>query len=188
MYRCAHCHGRHHTAREGRFCAHQKQNPKQVAANTKATPTTEDVWKFKTPRSMVENMQIGRYAVAPYGGDDPKNDFVFIRVVRPKTGKKAGQIIVQTQHSDAYKPRLVIYPSGRAIFLTHVDERLDRAVMMVAADPYTATMKYAEILDVCCRCGKSLTDKKSRWYGIGPECEKHFPDVINYINETKGHF
>lgn len=187
MYRCAHCLGKHHTAREGRFCAHLKQKPQPVAANVKAAPP-EDPWKFKTPRAMVENMQIGRYAVAPYGGDDPKNDFVFIRVVRPITGKKSGQIILQTQHSDAYKMRLIIYPSGQLTFFTHVDDRLDRAVMMVAADPYTATMKYAEILDVCCRCGKTLTDNRSRWYGIGPECEKHFPDVINYINETKGAF
>jgi hypothetical protein len=39
---------------------------------------------------------------------------------------------------------------------------------------------------VCSKCGKKLTHGRSRYYGIGPECEEFWPEVINFINETKG--
>lgn len=143
-------------------------------------------WNLKTPRAMVEAMRDGRYAVCPEGGEE-YSQHVFLRVSRPKSGKKRGCLVIQTQHSDAYSPFITIYPSGR-VFFSQKRDRLDMALLMVCADPFTTAMKYAEIKKVCCRCGKQLTDARSRYYGIGPECEKHFPEIINMIHELKGVF
>lgn len=189
--KCGHCSTfnravYHNSTKDVQFCAFQHQRAAVNAANIKATPPVApqkrpNEWLFKTPRTMVEAMRDGRYCV------DVNNDYEFIRVSRPKHGKKKGCLVLQTQHSESYKPMLVIYPSGSVWFAQpHRTARLDMAVMMVAADPYTSAMNYGRIMKVCSRCGKELTDNRSIYYGIGPECEKHWPEIISYIDETRG--
>jgi hypothetical protein len=194
--KCGHCSTRqravyHKDVKEVRFCGFTAAR-QTLAANTRTDPSwgvpgAKPAWSFQTPQVMVENMRDGRYAVAPGTAGAEKDQHVFIRVSRPKTGKKKGALVIQTQHSDDYRPFITFWPSGQ-IYVAKQNDRLDQALLMVAADPFTSAMKYAELWNVCSRCGKQLTDAKSRWYGIGPECEKHWPEIINYVNETRGAF
>ena len=130
---------------------------------------------------MVENLGDGRYATKHKDDEGHK----FLVVERPKSGKRAGQLIVKSQHSEAYKPCVIIYPNG-SIWIA--DARIDMNLLLACADPMTSMVKYAELMRRCGKCGKKLTDERSRWYGIGPECEKHYPEIINLVNEAKGQY
>lgn len=192
--KCGHCSTRsqnvyHGSAREVRECAFKVARSNMHLANARAAvaPTTRpNEWGFKTPRAMVEAMREGRYAVEVALPGQHK-DWVFVRVSRPTRGKKAGCLVLQTQHSDYYKPLLIIYPSG-SVWFAQRGEKLDMALMMIAADPFTSAMNYGRELGCCSRCARELTDERSRHYSIGPECERHWPEIINYVNETKGVF
>lgn len=47
----------------------------------------------------------------------------------------------------------------------------DQAVAAaLLADPVAAARRFAEFATRCCCCGRTLTDARSKVYGIGPEC------------------
>lgn len=57
----------------------------------------------------------------------------------------------------------------RAYFLkVHAAHGL--AVKAIDANPGTAAARFAAFTVRCCHCGKTLTDERSKVYGIGPEC------------------
>lgn len=202
--KCGHCKGYHTGQRGVFFCSqgpHAQANRAALAANARvapqapsdarndgadpfATPTIREtglVWKLNVPQAMVENLKEGRYAVRR-DTDDP---FVFVRVSRPTRGRRRGCLVIQTQHSDWYEDFVTIYPSGK-VFTAKLTERLDMALFIVCADPMTAAINYGRELGHCSRCGRELTDERSRYYSIGPECEKHWPEIIAHINEESG--
>ena len=37
-------------------------------------------------------------------------------------------------------------------------------------------------------CGKTLTDERSRWYGIGPDCETRYEESILESDQDRGPF
>lgn len=182
------CARAHHNGSQYANTRVQVPQPIGVAPMSQVTQPTPapNTWRFKTPRAMVEAMRDGRYAVSPEGGEE-FSQHVFVRVSRPKHGKRKGCLVIQTQHSDDYRPLLIIWPSGGVTFFQTAD-RIDMALLLVAADPFTSALKYAHIKKVCSRCGKQLTDARSRYYGIGPECEKYWPEIVNLVNETRGVF
>lgn len=45
-----------------------------------------------------------------------------------------------------------------------------RVLLAIAADPKAAGVRFGQLIEKCCRCGRTLTDKVSRERGIGPEC------------------
>lgn len=195
--KCGHCstHQRpvyHQDAQEVKICAfytarskvHQ-QNIANVRQEVASKPRPND-WQSTVPRAMVENMREGRYAASPTGEED-YDHHVFLRVWRPKSGKKKDCLILRTQHSDSYRDFITIYPSGSVWFAKN-STALDMALLKICANPFGTAMRYAELKNVCCRCGKQLTDERSRWYGIGPECKEYFPEIINEVNDTKGSF
>ena len=143
-------------------------------------------WRTSVPRPMVEALRDGRYAAAEaqYRGDD-FDHYTFFRVWRPTSGKKKGCLLIKPQHSEAYKEFITIYPSG-SVWFAQSSPRLDQALLMVCADPYTTAQNYARLHERCSCCGKKLTDERSRWYGIGPECKGRWPEIIRTVNETKG--
>lgn len=186
---CAHCRNKHTSVLQVKDCAFRHARAaaqSQRLANMRASvpqpiQARPNEWPFKTPEAMVRNTRDGRYAVELDG------KWTFLRFSRPKNGKRKGCLVVQTQHSEAYKPFVTFYPSG-SLFIAQNKSILDAALMMVAADPFTSAMNYGRELGCCSRCGRELTDERSRYYSIGPECEKYWPEIINYINETKGVF
>ena len=189
--KCGHCHGYHASKREIWFCVSgPRAMVPPVAANTRQLAAgfepDYDPWKqLTTPKEMILNIKEGRYAVRP----DSNVPLTFIRISRPKTGKKRGCLVVQTQHSDWYADKLVFNPeTGRLFIAPHKAKEIDMPLMLVAVDPVTGMRKYAEELGVCGRCGRQLTDERSRYYGIGPECEKHVPELISVVDEEKGQY
>lgn len=149
--------------------------PKRVEQPKRPAPET----CLKTPLAMIENLRDGRYAVRA----DENEKYMFIKVWRPKSGRKKGCLIISTQHSESYKECIVRWPSGR---WSVYDSRPDRNLIFVVADPITAARAYGREKNRCCRCGKELTDGRSIWYSIGPECEKSFPEIIDAVDEEFG--
>lgn len=173
--KCGHCKGYHKSTRDVFFCSSRPGAP--VAASVTHAPP---VWPLTTPEMLVRGLREGRYAVRA----DSSQPYIFLRHVRPKTGKKKGCLVFQTQHSEVFKDRLTIYPSGKAF--CPEPRKIDQALLLACVDPITSMRAYARELGVCGRCGRKLTDERSRWYGIGPECEESWPDLIDEVDEENG--
>lgn len=153
-------------------------------------PVTQQAYtptKSPLPFHMLQMIQPGRYAIP----NDENNELIFVRVAAPRTGRMAGMIQVQTQHSDSWTRRLLVAPDERVIAMrreTVKGMELRDVLTAVFSDQTSAAMLYAEKEHLCARCGKKLTDDRSRWYGIGPECEKHWVGYMNQVEEHKGDY
>ena len=110
----------------------------------------------------------------------------FIRISRPKPGAKtrfAGSTKFQTQHGPRLEVAGVLWPSGQ---FSIYDHRLPELLLQVVADYRSCAMLYAEKIGQCMRCNAELTDDRSRFYGIGPECENYWTWAIEAVAERKG--
>jgi hypothetical protein len=155
---------------------------KMIEENSpKTQPSPYQGMKLNIPVPMIQALTDGYYAAQQ--DDDHKT--MFFRVSRLKAGVDKGMIKVQTRHGDTLKTMLRIFPDGKVF--VH-DKRAETELLLVCVDPNGAMIDYAQKLGQCCRCGKSLTDERSRWYGIGPECEMHLPHIIALVADRKGHF
>lgn len=119
------------------------------------------------------------FAVRP----DANVPFTFVRVSTPTRGKWKGTRKVQTQHGPNLELAAARFPSGK--WSIYRDSVLD-AMLLIVTDPLGAAMTYAHEIEKCCRCNTQLTDDRSRWYGIGPDCEQVWPQVIDRVNEERG--
>ncbi len=125
----------------------------------------------------------GYYAVHEYDGGNVE----FMRISRPKKNKYATSIKVQTVMGSwmnvrvKSEPDAALWPSG---ILSVYDRsgRTEDKLLLLVADYNGARRRYAQKIGKCCRCNASLTDKRSRHYGIGPECEKHWPEVLEQVD------
>ena len=179
--KCA-CGGAHSTKQEVWQCsrrrggnlANQQASPPPIATR----PTLDDQLK-----AMLESTKSGRYAVR-LADDQP---YKFFRLSRPTVGKYKDALKIQSQHSEEYKPVAVIWPNGKVTLYNGTQETIIHLRLLVC-DPTTATIAYGTEMRRCGICGKELTDPRSRFYGIGPECEKHFPEVIAMVQSMKGAF
>jgi hypothetical protein len=55
---------------------------------------------------------------------------------------------------------------------------------IVSADPQLAAVRFSHLAIRCCRCGKALTEQRSKTYGIGPECRQGAsPDYLSDLLE-----
>lgn len=190
MVMCGHCHRHHGTPYDVYLCSRNARGSHRRQAQAQVTATTSQSYDpypypFKLPQALVEAIRDGRYAV-DIGND--RQRVIFLRVSRPNTGRLRGCLKIQTQHSDAYKEAVIKYPSGQWRVHTNYLTEVERALTTVAVNPLDAAILYAKEKGVCARCGKELTDERSRYYHIGPECEKHWPDMITKINSEKGPF
>jgi len=125
----------------------------------------------------------GYYAVHEYEG----GPIDFMRVSRPKKNKYAGAIKVQTVMGSWMNVRLkgepdaALWPSG-SLSVYDRSGRVEDRLLLLVADAQGAARRYAKKLGHCCRCNASLTDEKSRHYGIGPECVKHWPHIVEQVD------
>lgn len=149
--------------------------------NTRATIAVEPAIDDQLS-AMLMNTKDGRYAVKMHA-DDP---FKFIRLSRPNRGKARDYLKIQSQHAEALASVGLIHtslePRKRYLYAPSYIPYL----RMLACDPTTAAMDYGREMRRCSRCGIQLTDDKSRWFSIGPECEKHWPDIIAMVLDKKG--
>lgn len=142
---------------------------------------------FPFPAELLYGMREGRYAVEYMGA----MQFVRISEIKPfKSGKPrafVGSFKLQTQHSDDLVDRYVVHPNGSYLAYTSmVSVKMVAILKGIYLDPWLANLRYGAELGQCCRCGKSLTDERSRYYGIGPECEGHWPNIIERVNADLG--
>ena len=137
--------------------------------------------ELKVPKPMLESVPDGYYAVQL----DATKPTIFFRVSRPKSGRFKGALKVQTQHSENYELYAVIWPSGQ---VSAYESRWQDELTILAIDYNSASISYGQKIGRCMRCNKELTDERSRWYGIGPECEQVWPHIINLVNDKKGVF
>ena len=135
-----------------------------------------------------------RYAVSKSGGET--DDLVFLRVslIKPyKSGKRRafqGCVRIQTQHSDDLIDRFIVDPNGkyRSESTTMGAESMAGYLASVIVDPRGAAARYGRAKEQCCVCGKTHTDERSRWYGIGPDCETRYEEIIHESDEDRGPF
>jgi Family of unknown function (DUF6011) len=124
----------------------------------------------------------GRYAVK-LNESDP---FRFYRLSRPKNGKAKGYLKIQSQHAESLAFVGMIHTNGQAsLRFLHQYDALPY-LRLLACDPTTAAMDYGKEYKRCSRCGIQLTDDRSRWFAIGPECEKYWPDIIAMVLDKRG--
>lgn len=133
-------------------------------------------------KALIGSIPIGYFAVEKGSGTSfgDEGDYNFVRISHPKHGKYRDAIKIQSQHGDRLETRAVLWPSGS---LSIFDRRIIDPLMGILADHKTCLMTYGQKLGHCCRCHKALTDDRSRHYGIGPECEKYYPWVIEQVDE-----
>lgn len=144
------------------------------------------------PVEMLFAIREGRWAVSPEG----TTDLTFLRthVIKPyKNGRSRayqGWMKVQTQHSDDLIDRALISPQGEVKMVSHTmnSQRLTELLLTIITDQKAAAIRYGQAKEQCCHCGKTLTDERSRHYGIGPECEKGWPEVIDEVDANEGPF
>jgi hypothetical protein len=156
-------------------------------------PTAEEVEpdEVATPKTTKTDMILALIDAVPdayFAVQRAEGDRVyFIRVSRPKHGKMRGALKVQSQHGPALETRWVHWPSG-SVSRYHWQYDIEDVLLLLVADWRGATMRYAEKIKKCGRCNTALTDPRSRFYGIGPECEtKHgWGWWIDEIAEKKG--
>lgn len=127
----------------------------------------------------------GYYAVK-LEEDDP---WKFIYVSRPSHGRFKGSIKIQLQHGSIgqrYTLIYVVWPDSKKV--TVYNRSLKDHVSILIVNQTKAMRDYSEQMKRCCRCNADLTDPRSLWYGIGPECEKSNKGLIEDIGLEKGFF
>lgn len=157
---------------------------------------------------LIDDFKKGRVRVTlPIEQQDPRLDFVkglidmvpegyyatqraegetvhFLRISRPVRNRYAGTIKFQTVLGSYAGTRLedaaILWPSGR---WSLSNKSIVESLMLVVADPFEANRLYAKKIGRCCRCNASLTDERSRHYGIGPECVKVWPEIVVKVDE-----
>lgn len=133
----------------------------------------------RIPVMLLDTVPEGRYAVRQ---DETKNH-VFLRVSRPTKGKFKDCLKVMTQHSETYVVAFVIYPNETMYWF---DMTIEDGLLSVVLNPQKWAREYGLVVGRCCSCGKELTDPRSRYYSIGPECEKSHEDIIEWVDEQEG--
>jgi hypothetical protein len=146
-------------------------------------PPENNRYKTIVPLDMLLLVPDGRYAVR----QDSNHPYVFFRVSRPKNGNFAGMFKVQTQHGEDYKLNMTVSLKTNKVYM--YDKRWENDLLLVCVDWNGAGIAYGQELGRCSICGKELTDERSRWYGIGPDCETRHPHRIELVDASpKGPF
>jgi hypothetical protein len=114
-------------------------------------------------------------------GDGSHNDMKFFRLSRPTRGTDEGAVKLQWQIADNWRVAWLLRKNG-SMWWPSAPFSVADYILALIADPTSAMRKYAQLIGMCCRCNTSLTDDRSRHYGIGPECEKHRPDIISMVD------
>jgi hypothetical protein len=149
-----------------------------------ARPKQERTKRQEFILDMIKLVPDGYFAVTPDGTD---SNVTFLRVKRPTSGRLKGCLKVQTQHSEVLDDKFIYFTGSDRIWEKNgYSNEIEEALMFLMADWQGATMRYSRLIHKCCRCNLALTDDRSRWYGIGPDCEQVWPWMIEAIHDSKG--
>lgn len=142
-------------------------------------------WQPRVPRlpdlrlsllqGLLSSVPDGMFAVQPEEGAHT----TFMRISHPKNGRLAGCLKIQTLHSETLTDALIQWPSKSwSVFKPLVID----ALMLLVVDWKSAAILFGRELGRCCRCGKALTDDRSRHYSIGPVCDKIWTSIIDTVD------
>lgn len=135
----------------------------EFTSRPRRTAVTEDP-RLNMVKALIDLVPNGYFAVQKEAGAH----IDFLRISRPVKKQYAGTVKVQTQHGPSLDIEAVLWPSGKwSVYKWGVVDML----MLLVSDFHTAAKRYASKKGCCMRCTADLTDKRSRHYGIGPECE-----------------
>lgn len=128
---------------------------------------------------LLEKVPDGYFAVREEEG----SPITFLRVSRPTYGMKKDCLKIQTQHAEALDEKWIRWPDGRI----YVYSRTIEEVMLILITSYKeAARLYGKELGKCARCNTELTDARSRWLSIGPDCETYWPwFVLERLHEAE---
>lgn len=157
---------------KGRAKVQQQEEQKEVATTSVSMMVA----------GLIDQVPNGYYAVREQDGAP----ITFMRLSRPKHGRFKDSLKVQTQHGPDLVERWVRWPSGQISRYHWSGGNIEDKLLLLIADWKGAMMLYSEKLRRCGRCNTELTVARSRFYGIGPECETHVPHVIDLVAEKKG--
>lgn len=155
----------------------------ELKGGSRVEPTTTDP-RLDMLDGLMELVNDGYYATRLEDGAA----ITFMRVSKPNRGKYKDTTKIQTVHGSGMggvrlEEAAVQWRPGRwSIRKPFIIDEL----LILCADTFSAAMLYSEHIGRCCRCNAELTDDRSRWYGIGPECEKYWGWVIDLVHEKKG--
>lgn len=149
--------------------------PPVVARPTYGRPRLENT----VFTALLDSVPDGRYAWQP-SSEVPLRFIRLKRYAKTARNRFAGATIVQTQHSDDLKLAWVWWPSGQ---ISVYDNGICDLINGVIVDYKRCRKTYSEHLNQCGICGKTLTDERSRHYGIGPDCETRYPEVIDEVDD-----
>jgi Family of unknown function (DUF6011) len=98
---------------------------------------------------------------------------------RPKRGRKAGRLQPwpprRNDWGALYRTDVLAQPPEerdeyRIAHWKRIRAGREEVTRVIEADPTLAAARFAECHSICCCCGKSLTDERSKAYGVGPDC------------------
>lgn len=146
--------------------------PEEVASTSKS----------EMVKGLITMVPDGYFAVREQEGAP----ITFLRVARPKGGNFKGALKISSQHGPNLEVRWALWPSNRVSVYRWMGHDIEDYLLLLIADWKGATMLYAEKAKKCGRCNTKLTDPRSRFYGIGPDCEQHWPWWLDEIAGKKG--
>ena len=148
-------------------------------APTEEVPTTS---KTDMVKGLIKMVPDGYFAVRAYDGAP----ISFLKVARPKNGNFRDGVKISSQHGPSLEVRWVLWPSQRVSVYRWNGHDIEEDMLLLIADWKGCTRLYAEKMKKCGRCNTKLTDPRSRFYGIGPECEKHWAWWLDDVAEERG--
>ena len=128
---------------------------------------------------MLTSIPPGRYAWQP----DSETPLTFVWIKRYTSGKRNGQLRVRSQHGPWYEDELTRLYDGKVI---RWDDEIESVLIGVFCDRFECAQRYAQEMRRCWSCNLELTVGRSRWYGMGPECEKRLAWYIEDVDNKKG--
>lgn len=158
------------------------------------SPTVSQIelWRGKLDQfsGMLNLIPQGYYALRR---DDQEGQIDFLRITYPQKGQFVGCMKVQSQHAEALRLELVIRltPAKYGAYSTRTyirDVRYCQVLFTLVPGVHEAARLYALEKRVCCICGTKLTDERSRYLGIGPECEKSHLDYVTDVELSEGDY
>jgi hypothetical protein len=155
-----------------------KRNPRPM---TPVQPERDS--RTKMIVGLIDSVPSGYFAVQEADG----RPVTFMRISRPKHGNFKDAIKVQTQHGPEFKDAWAYWPAtDKLMHIRGPWGDVSPQLLMLIADWQGSTMRYSRLIGKCGRCNLALTDDRSRYYGIGPDCEQVWPWFIDEVDEIKG--
>lgn len=134
---------------------------------------------------MLDQVEPGYYAVEPGDG----SDITFWRLSRPTRddSRYKNCTVIQRVSGGELERGAIIHPATQWNPSPRVevfDSRTETAMLLLICDPRGSAYRYAKEIGKCGRCNTRLT---SEWrkVGIGPECVKHWPWMLEMHAERE---